>query len=210
MLDLIRFQIRSLGMIEFVLISFRSIEKISATLQDYRAVLQKLFPTLHPDSLLNVSRERLLELLSQTSPGQQPISPSFSAGLDAKPSPPNPEAGSLEALQTMPEESSDTTDTKSTGVPGISDDVNALSLSVKQSSSYLGISSVIAALRVICYLDPDAQSAFVKTPDRSTLASRDHSVPLEADDADPGTMNRKLPHITPSAIGGCRMATSTP
>jgi hypothetical protein len=195
-------------MIESVLISFRSIEKISATLQDYRAVLQKLFPTLHPDSLLNVSRERLLELLSQTSPGQQPISPSFSAGLDAKPSPPNPEAGSLEALQTMPEESSDTTDTKSTGVPGISDDVNALSLSVKQSSSYLGISSVIAALRVICYLDPDAQSAFVKTPDRSTLASRDHSVPLEADDADPGAMNRKLPHITPSTIGGCRMATS--
>lgn len=180
-------------MIELVLISFRSIEKISATLQDYRAVLQKLFPTLHPDSLLHVSRERLLELLSQTSPDQQPISPSFSAGLDAKPSPPNPEAGSLEALQTMPEESSDTTDTKSTGVPGISDDVNALSLSVKQSSSYLGISSVIAALRVICYLDPDAQSAFVKTPDRSTLASRDHSVPLEVNNADPGTINRKLP-----------------
>jgi hypothetical protein len=185
-------------MIGFVLISFRSIEKISATLQDYRAVLQKLFPTLHPDSLLNVSRERLLELLSQTSPGQQPFSPSFSTGLDAKSSPPNPEAGSLEALQTMPEESSDTTDTKSTGVPGISDDVNALSLSVKQSSSYLGISSVIAALRVICYLDPDAQSAFVKTPDRSTLASRDHSVPLEANDTDPGAINRKLPHITPS------------
>jgi hypothetical protein len=191
-------------MIKFALISFRSIEKISATLQDYRAVLQKLFPTLHPDSLLNVSRERLLELLSQSSPGQQPLSPSFSAGLEAKPSPPNPEAGSLEALQTMPEESSDTTDTKSTGVPGISDDVNALSLSVKQSSSsYLGISSVIAALRVICYLDPDAQSAFVKTPDRSALASRDHSVPLEANDTDPGTLNRKLSHTASSAVDGC-------
>jgi hypothetical protein len=206
MLDLIS-DSRSAQMIEFVLISFRSIEKISATLQDYRAVLQKLFPTQHPDGLLNVSRERLLELLSQTSPGQQPLSPSFSAGLDAKPSPPNPEAGSLEALQTMPEESSDTTDTKSAGVPGISDDVNALSLSVKQSSSYLGISSVIAALRVICYLDPDAQSAFVKTPDRSTLASRDHSVPLEADDTEPGTLNRKLPHTTSSAVDGCRVAT---
>jgi hypothetical protein len=189
------------GMIELVLIPFRSIEKISATLQDYRAVLQKLYPTLHPNSLLHVSREKLLELLSQTSPDQQSLSPSFSAGLDVKPSPPNPEAGSLEALQTMPEESSDTTDTKSTGVPGISDDVNALSLSVKQSSSsYLGISSVIAALRVICYLDPDAQSAFVKTPDRSALASRDHSVPLEVNDTDPGTINRKLPHTTPSAI----------
>jgi hypothetical protein len=150
--------------------------------------LQKLFPNLHPDNLLNVSRERLLELLNQTSSGQ-PLSPAFSAGVDAKPSPPNPEAGSLEALQTMPEEASDTTDTKSNGVPGISDDVNALSLSLKQSSSYLGISSVIAALRVICYLDPDAQSAFVRTPDRSALSSRDHSVPPEVDDTDAGINN---------------------
>jgi hypothetical protein len=187
-LDLIFNPNRPLGMIEFLLILFRSIEKIATTLQDYRAVLQKLFPTLHPDSLLNVSRERLLELLSQTSP-LQPLSPTFSQGVDAKPSPPNPEAGSLEALQTMPEEASDTTDTKSNGVPGISDDVNALSLSVKQSSSYLGISSVIAALRVICYLDPEAQSAFIKTPDRSALSSRDHSIPPEANDADPGIIN---------------------
>lgn len=175
-------------MIEFLLSLFRSMEKISATLQDYRAVLQKLFPTVHPDSLLNVPRERLLELLTHTS-SAQPLSPTFSQGVDAKPSPPNPEAGSLEALQTMPEEASDTTETKSNGVPGISDDVNALSLSVKQSSSYLGISSVVAALRVICYLDPDAQSAFIKTPDRSALASRDHSTPFEVNDTDPGIMN---------------------
>jgi hypothetical protein len=188
MLDL-RFNLNPLLCnIAFLLILLRSIEKISATLQDYRAVLQKLFPTLHPDSLLNVSRERLLELLSQRSPSQ-PLSPTFSAGLDVKPSPPNPEAGSLEALQTMPEEASDSTDTKSNDVPGISDDVNALSLSVKQSSSYLGISSVIAALRVICYLDPDAQSTFIKTPDRSALSSRDHSVPSEANDTDPGIIN---------------------
>ena len=152
--------------------------------------MQKLFPTIHPDSLLNVSREQLLELLNQTSPSSgQPLSPTFSQAVDAKQSPPNPEAGSLEALQTMPEESSDATDTKSNGVPGISDDVNALSLSVKQSSSYLGISSVVAALRVICYLDLDAQSAFIKTPDRSALASRDHSIPPEISDTDPGTIN---------------------
>ena len=137
-----------------------------------------------------MSREKLLELLNQTSPASgQPLSPTFSQAVDAKQSPPNPEAGSLEALQTMPEESSDATDTKSNGVPGISDDVNALSLSVKQSSSYLGISSVVAALRVICYLDLDAQSAFIKTPDRSALASRDHSIPPEISDTDPGTIN---------------------
>lgn len=159
----------------------RSIERISATLQDYRAVLQKLFPSVHPDTLLNVSRERLLELIGQTSPGQ-PLSPTFSHGVDAKPSPPNPDAGSLEALQTMPEEASDGTDIKSNGIPGISDDVNALSLSVKQSSSYLGISSVTAALRVILWLDPGAQSFFTKTPDRSIVASRDHSPPFRASD----------------------------
>ena len=159
----------------------RSIEKISATLQDYRAVLQKLFPTVHPDTLLNVPRERLLELISQTSPGQ-PLSPTFSQVVDTKPSPPNPEAGSLEALQTMPEEAIDGLETKSSGVPGISDDINALSLSVKQSSSYLGISSVMAVLRGILWLDPDAQSFFSKTPDRSAIASRDHSAPPEVFD----------------------------
>lgn len=135
---------------------------------------------MHPDTLLNVPRERLLELINHTSPSHgQSLSPPISQVVEAKPSPPNPEAGSLEALQTMPEEASDTSDTDRKGVPGISDDINALSLSVKPSSSYLGISSVMAILRVIIWLDPDAQSV-LKSPDRSSSASRDPSLPPEA------------------------------
>ena len=157
----------------------RSIEKISSTLQDYRAILQKLFPNTHPERLLNVPRERLVELITQTSPSSISLSPSISQATESRATPPNPEAGSLEALQTLPEENSDTTESKSNGVPGISDDVNGLSLSVKQASSYQGISSVMAVLRVIIWLDPEAQASFARTPDRSAVASRNHTPPAD-------------------------------
>ena len=80
----------------------------------------------------------------------------------------------------MPEDSNDGSDLAHKDVPGVTDDVNALSLSVKQSSSYLGISSVMAVLRVIVWLDPESQNYFTKTPDRSALASREQSPPPES------------------------------
>ena len=133
-------------------------------------------------------------MIAKSSPHESLASP-VSHGLEAKPTPPNPEAGSLEALQTMPEEASDTPENVSNEVPGISDDVNALSLSVKQSSSYLGISSVMAALRVILWLDPEAQSFFAGTPDPSVVASREHSIPPELIE-----METKLPSGPSSSV----------
>lgn len=41
---------------------------------------------------------------------------------------------------------------------GLTDDINALALSVKTGSSYLGISSVVAVLRIILLLDPDSKA----------------------------------------------------
>jgi Fungal specific transcription factor domain len=48
---------------------------------------------------------------------------------------------------------------------------------MKQSSSYLGISSVMAALRVILWIDPECQAFVNKSPSRSQMASRAASVP---------------------------------
>ena len=79
----------------------------------------------------------------------------------------------------MPEDVTDSTESRSSGLKGITDDVNALSLSIKKSASYLGISSVTAALRVILWLDPEAQAFFAKTPERSTAVSREASSPPE-------------------------------
>lgn len=76
----------------------------------------------------------------------------------------------------MPEERNDAFDRRSAALKGITDDVNVLSLAVKQNPSYLGISSVMAILRVITWLDPDCLS---KSPDRSVVPSRAASSPPE-------------------------------
>jgi len=110
----------------------------------------------------------------------QPPSP-ITPSTDEKPPPIHPDADGLEQFQPMPDEDTDISDgNKFKGLRGITDDVNALSLSVQQSSSYLGISSVMAILRVILWLDPDAQPYFSRSPDRSAMASREASSPPEA------------------------------
>lgn len=68
-------------------------------------------------------------------------------------------ARSLEQIQTFPEASregshEDEISSQSPVRPRVSDDVNALSLTVRRSASYLGLSSVMAALRVIQHVDP--------------------------------------------------------
>lgn len=149
-------------------------EKISQTLQEYRAVLQKLFPNVHPDQLKDMSRDRLIELISKSNPFHPP-SPR-TPSVDEKPPPVNPDAGSLEQLQPMPDEGNDVFESIHPALPGITDDVNMLSLSVKQNSSYLGISSVMAVLRVITWLDPEC---LAKSPDQSIVPSRAASSPPE-------------------------------
>lgn len=140
--------------------------------------MQKLFPAIHPDQLASLPREKLVEMISKNNRlSLQPPSP-LTPGTEEKPLPLNPDASSLESLQPMPREGTDI-EHKSRTLRRITDDVNALSLSVKESSSYLGISSVMAVLRVILWLDPESQAFFTKTPDRSALASRAASPPAE-------------------------------
>lgn len=80
---------------------------------------------------------------------------------------------SLEQLQSCPGEISDGPDedvissASPATTPKITDDVNALSLSPRSSSSYLGVSSVLSILRVILLLDPDCRAFTSKEP-RST------------------------------------------
>ncbi|KAI1616504.1 transcriptional regulatory protein GAL4 [Exophiala viscosa] len=166
----------------------RSVEKISQTLQEYRGILQKLYPNVHPDQLRGLPRDKLVELISKTSPFQPP-SPQ-TPSTEGRPFPINPDAGSLEQLQPMPEERNDASVRKSAALRGITDDVNVLSLSVKQNPSYLGISSVMAILRVITWLDPDCLS---KSPDRSVVPSRAASSPPEVQILQTETSRYDLP-----------------
>ena len=146
-------------------------EKISQTLQEYRGILQKLFPNVHPDTLKDLPRERLVELIQKSSPFHPP-SPR-TPSVEEKPPPVNPDAVNLEQLQPMPEDTNEGfPERKSHVFKGITDDVNMLSLSVKQNPSYLGISSVMAVLRVITWIDPEC---LTKSQEKSAIPSREPS-----------------------------------
>lgn len=70
----------------------------------------------------------------------------------------------LECLHTIPEEASDVREFGDgfNLVSGVPDDVNALSLNSKQPSSYLGVSSIYAVLKVIVSLDSACLSNFLR------------------------------------------------
>ncbi|KAJ5658911.1 hypothetical protein N7507_005362 [Penicillium longicatenatum] len=152
--------------------SRRHVEKLSTTLDEYRGILGRLFPNVAPESLVNLSREKLLELTSaspSTLPAQlnthHAASPSTSGSIEAHVSPLSNEDDNLESLQSMPEELDDRRHSHSNFlIEGVSDDVNALSLSSRQPSSYLGVSSIQAVLKVILWLDPGCASFFARTP----------------------------------------------
>jgi hypothetical protein len=138
-------------------------------LDEYRSVLGKLFPDLAPESLVNLPREKLLELTTGSSSYSlaraHPASPATSNSVEAHVSPLSNEDDNLESLQSMPEELDDGRQPSSGDlVEGVSDDVNALSLSARSPSSYLGVSSIQAVLKVIVWLDPGAGSYFSRTP----------------------------------------------
>ncbi|KAL3435954.1 fungal-specific transcription factor domain-containing protein [Aspergillus tetrazonus] len=149
--------------------SRRHVEKLSTTLDEYRTVLEKLFPGASPEALANLPREKLLETLAQPqaqppSTGARQTSPATSTSHEAHVSPISTEDGNLESLQAMPEESNDPRNLSSEITNTISDDVNALSLSTRGPSSYLGVSSINAVLKTIVWLDPGSAAYFASTP----------------------------------------------
>ncbi|RAL11890.1 putative C6 transcription factor [Aspergillus homomorphus CBS 101889] len=150
--------------------SRRHVEKLSTTLDEFRGVLEKLFPGFPAETLVNLPREKLLDLVGkgpshvQTQP-PHPASPATSASAEAHTSPASSEDGNLESLQAIPDHTSHLRNSRSAAFPsGISDDVNALSLSAQQPSSYLGVSSIHAVLKVIVWLDPGSLTHLSRTP----------------------------------------------
>jgi len=103
----------------------------------------------------------------------------FNAGSDG--------ADSLEALEQAPPEDPfwDEARKHQLRVQGISDDVNGLSMSVDRLSSYVGISSITAALKVIVRCVPQAQSLITQNNAETTLPSRAGSPPPELTDNSP-------------------------
>lgn len=138
-------------------------------------MLAKLYPTKDLDDLVSMAREDLLELALSSPPPGQTTSPSavgtaaisdIAHGSDG--------AESLEALEQAPPEDPfwDEARKHQVRVQGISDDVNGLSMSVDRLSSYVGISSITAALKVIVRCAPHARPLIAHNNQETALPSR--------------------------------------
>ncbi|KAF2011010.1 hypothetical protein BU24DRAFT_50955 [Aaosphaeria arxii CBS 175.79] len=167
--------------------SRKLVDKLSNNIEQYKAVLAKLYPSKDLESLTSMPREELLELaLSSpavaTSPqgeNAQAISEVVSHGSEG--------AESLEALEQAPQEDPywDEQRKHIGRVQGISDDVNGLSMSVDKLSSYVGISSITAALKVIVRCAPHAKPMIASNNQETAVPSRAGSPPPELLDTSP-------------------------
>ncbi|KAH6695086.1 fungal-specific transcription factor domain-containing protein [Plectosphaerella plurivora] len=143
--------------------SRKVVENLSQSLEECRSVLGRLFPDQDVSSLLPLSREELLELLQHPTaadgeaalPSPPILNASPLLGDDDDPADHETDPGAAE-LEQMPTRDSEWDEERRDHepIPVESDDVNALSLTMDRRASYLGASSVKAALMVMLKLQP--------------------------------------------------------
>jgi hypothetical protein len=162
----------------------RLVDKLSNDIDLYRNVLTKLLGTTQLDTAANLSREELLQLALASPEVIQGTSPSIVQTRAISEVPTGSDgADSLEALEQAPPEDPywDEARKHQVRVQGISDDVNGLSMSVDKLSSYVGISSITAALKVIVRCAPQARPLLTHNNNQTetALPSRANSPPPE-------------------------------
>ncbi|KAK4556748.1 hypothetical protein LTR86_006319 [Recurvomyces mirabilis] len=163
--------------------------RLQSQADQYSSVLFRLFPGRDIQSIISLPREELINLAltlpaTVTSPSSI-IEPTTSVPDFHRQT--SDGAQSLEALEQAPEQDpvSDETKRHRDNVQGISDDINGLSLSVDRQSSYVGVSSITAALKVIFKTAPVARPFIVQSYTDTALPSRSNSPPPQAKDYDP-------------------------
>ncbi|KAI0132002.1 fungal-specific transcription factor domain-containing protein [Xylariales sp. AK1849] len=165
-----------------VIPSRKTLEALSQSLEECRSILKRLYPHHDVQSLLPLSRHELVNLLDR--PGQDPTNgmpspPMHSSPIDAGLASPPLSAteqgiSSLEQLPTRDTE----WDEERRGrdpIPVEADDVNALSLSVDRQASYLGASSIKAALMVMLRVQPRLRGSL--TPPLNSVEMA-HNLPI--------------------------------
>lgn len=139
-------------------------EKPATVPTDYRSTLARLFPDTVPENIAHLSREELLALMSidGSQYAQPQDSPANVPSVGTKASTLSMERPDLESLHSIPGEQLEENQSSGTSesIGHISDDVNALSLTNRNPTSYLGVSSIQAALKVIAWLHPEFEAYF--------------------------------------------------
>ncbi|GAB7353956.1 hypothetical protein MBLNU459_g4555t3 [Dothideomycetes sp. NU459] len=162
--------------------------KLSTSVEQYQVVLNRLFPNKDVESLMSLPREELINL-ALTLPAATASPPSLEPPSNPPDTTPRSDgAESLEALEQAPDQDPVLDEAKRhrDKVQGISDDVNGLSLSVDKPSSYVGASSITAALKVIFKTAPAARRFVAHSHTETALPSRANTPPpLHASNLNP-------------------------
>ena len=157
----------------------RLVENLQSQVDQCHAIISRLFPGQELETLTSLSRAQLVDLAvtlpaptTTPSSNSDPVAPGPSIDLHRSDG-----AESLEALEQAPDQDPEMDEAKrhKDRVQGISDDVNGLSLSVDKQSSYVGLSSISAALKVIFRTAPVARPFIAQSYIETAAPSRSNS-----------------------------------
>lgn len=170
----------------------RLVDKLQSQVDQYRSIISRLYPGKYLENLRHLPRDELINLaLTLPVPATPPSSdgdhmhPPDTISFDQQKA---SRAASLEALEETPDDFPELDEEKRhiAKVQGISDDVDGLSLVLDRQSSYVGVSSVNAALKVIFKVSPVARPFVAKSYNETAFPSRANTPPpQQASDADP-------------------------
>ncbi|QSZ34317.1 hypothetical protein DSL72_005908 [Monilinia vaccinii-corymbosi] len=188
-----------------VIPSRKTLDALTESLEECRTVLQRLYPDREVQQLLPLSRNELVALIdrsprsahsntspsgSNTSPTSQEYRSPLNSGSD--------EDRSFANLEQIPSQDIEWDEERRNRepIPAEADDVNALSLSVDRQSSYLGATSIKAALLVMLKVAPRLRSLLAPSSNNKQLpASSNYPTPR------PGNPVKDFPAISWSSDG---------
>ncbi|KAK3318585.1 fungal-specific transcription factor domain-containing protein [Apodospora peruviana] len=162
-----------------VIPSRKTLEALSQSLEECRSILKRLYPNQEVHALLPLSRHELLNLLDRpvldTSVGGLPSPPLQTSPISDLESPMMPKSENL--LEQIPSRDTEWDEERRgrDAIPAEADDINALSLTVDRQTSYLGASSIKAALMVMLKVQPGLRNSLA-TPLNSVEMSHNYPV----------------------------------
>ncbi|KAK5107532.1 hypothetical protein LTR62_001062 [Meristemomyces frigidus] len=148
----------------------------------YSSIFARLFPGEDLEMIASLPRDELLSLA--LSPASSGTSPTDTVQSATQMSPGSDDVDELEVLEQAPEHDSQIREAQRhhDEVQSISDDINGLSLSVDRQSSYVGVSSISAAFKVIFSAAPVARPFIAQSYTETALPSRSNTPPFKTVD----------------------------
>ncbi|KAH7144116.1 fungal-specific transcription factor domain-containing protein [Dactylonectria estremocensis] len=136
--------------------SRKMLEDLSQNLEECRTVLRRLYPNHEVKALVPLSSRQLFDLLERPAENTVDSMPSPSLSSPENPLP----------LEQMPTENSEWDEERRDRdpIPAEADDINALSLTIDKQASYLGASSIKAALMAMLKVQPKLRAALASPP----------------------------------------------